>query len=193
MKATWIKNFKSAQYVLEEIIGSEDILGSCEEFSQILLECYERGGKAMSCGNGGSHCDAMHFAEELTGQFYKPRKPLGAIALGDASHVTCTSNDFGFEHIFSRQVEALGRAGDVLVALSTSGNSKNVIKAVEKAKVMGIKTVGLLGKDGGVLKSIVDVPIVVPAKTSDRIQEVHIKIIHTVIETLERRLFPENY
>lgn len=147
----------------------------------------------MSCGNGGSHCDAMHFAEELTGQFYKPRKPLGAIALGDASHVTCTSNDFGFEHIFSRQVEALGRSGDVLVALSTSGNSKNVIKAVEKAKVMGIKTVGLLGKDGGVLKSMVDVAIVVPAKTSDRVQEVHIKIIHTVIETLERQLFPENY
>jgi D-sedoheptulose 7-phosphate isomerase len=193
MKATWIKNFKSAQSVLEDIIGSEEVLSSCEQFSQILVKCYEDGGKAMSCGNGGSHCDAMHFAEELTGQFYKPRKPLGAIALGDASHVTCTSNDFGFEHIFSRQVEALGRSGDVLVALSTSGNSKNVIKAVEKAKVMGIKTVGLLGKDGGVLKSMVDVAIVVPAKTSDRVQEVHIKIIHTVIETLERQLFPENY
>jgi len=193
MKATWIKNFKSAQSVLEEIIGSEDFLSSCEEFSQILLACYENNNKAMSCGNGGSHCDAMHFAEELTGQFYKPRKPLGAIALGDPSHVTCTSNDFGFEYIFSRQVEALGKSGDVLVALSTSGNSKNVIKAVEKAKVMGIKTVGLLGKDGGVLKFMVDVPIVVPGKTSDRVQEVHIKIIHTVIETVERKLFPENY
>jgi len=193
MKPTWIKNFRSAQAVLEEIINSEDILGACEQFSQILLECYEGQGKAMSCGNGGSHCDAMHFAEELTGQFYKPRRPLGAIALGDPSHVTCTSNDFGFEHVFARQVEALGRTGDVLIALSTSGNSKNVIKAVEKAKIMGIKTVGLLGKDGGVLKSMVDVPIVVPAKTSDRIQEVHIKIIHTVIETVERELFPENY
>jgi len=193
MKATWIKNFKSAHSVLEEIIGSEEFLGSCERFSQILLKCYENNGKAISCGNGGSHCDAMHFAEELTGQFYKPRRPLGAIALGDPSHVTCTSNDYGFEYIFSRQVEALGRSGDVLVALSTSGNSKNVIRAVEKAKIMGVKTVGLLGKDGGVLKSMVDVPIVVPARTSDRIQEIHIKIIHTVIETLERELFPENY
>jgi len=193
MKATWTQNFRAAQAVLEEIINSEEILGACERFSQVLLQCYEHGGKAMSCGNGGSHCDAMHFAEELTGQFYKPRRPLGALALGDPSHVTCTSNDFGFEHIFSRQVEALGRQGDVLVALSTSGNSQNVVKAVEKAQSMGIKTVGLLGKDGGALKSMVDAPIVVPAKTSDRIQEVHIKIIHTVIETLERELFPENY
>lgn len=162
-------------------------------FSEVLIGCYRSGGKAMSCGNGGSHCDAMHFAEELTGRFCKDRRPLGALALGDASHVTCTSNDYGFDYIFSRQVEALGKKEDVLIVLSTSGNSANVIEAVKAATTMGIKTVGLLGKTGGELKDLVDVAIVVPAEDSGRIQEMHIKIIHTVIETLERELFPENY
>ena len=193
MKDIWINNFKKAQSILEDFVSSEELITSCEEFSKILTECYESGGKVLSCGNGGSHCDAMHFAEELTGQFSKPRKALGAIALGDPSHVTCTANDYGFEHIFSRQVEALGRFGDVLVALSTSGNSKNVIEAVKSAKALNIKTVGLLGKTGGELKNIVDLSIVVPAETSDRVQEMHIKLIHTVIECVERRLFPENY
>jgi D-sedoheptulose 7-phosphate isomerase len=193
VKDIWINNFKKAQSILDEVLNSDELIQACEEFSTLLADCYEKGGKALSCGNGGSHCDAMHFAEELTGQFSKPRKALGAIALGDASHVTCTANDYGFEHIFSRQVEGLGRSGDVLVALSTSGNSKNVIEAVKSAKAMGIKTVGLLGKGGGELKDMVDHSIVVPAETSDRVQEMHIKIIHTVIECVERRLFPENY
>lgn len=147
----------------------------------------------FSCGNGGSHCDAMHFAEEFTGRYRKDRKPVGAMALGDASHVTCVSNDYGFEHIFSRQVEGLGRKGDMLLGLSTSGNSKNVILAFEAAKKKGIKTVALLGRDGGKLKDLADLAIVVPAETSDRIQEIHIKLIHTVIESVERQLFPENY
>ena len=193
MKDIWLNNFKKAQSILEEFINSDELMGGCEEFSNVLFDCYKNNGKAMSCGNGGSHCDAMHFAEELTGQFASPRKPLGAIALGDPSHVTCTANDYGFDYIFSRQVEALGRSEDVLVALSTSGNSKNVIEAVKSAKKIGLKTVGLLGKDGGELKDLVDLSITVPAKTSDRIQEMHIKIIHTVIESVERRLFPENY
>jgi D-sedoheptulose 7-phosphate isomerase len=193
MKTLWIKNFEESKAVLEQFIGSAELLGQCENFASALESCYKAKGKALSCGNGGSHCDAMHFAEELTGQFRGPRRPLGAIALGDPSHVTCTSNDFGFEYVFSRQVEALGHENDVLVALSTSGNSKNVIRAVESAKNIGMKTVGLLGKTGGELKSMVDVPIVVPAQTSDRIQEMHIKIIHTVIEAVERKLFPENY
>ena len=193
MKDIWKANLEKAQSVLREFSNSSDLMNACNEFSEALYQTYENGGKALSCGNGGSHCDALHFAEELTGQFSKPRKPLGAIALGEATHVTCTSNDYGFDHIFSRQVEALGRSEDLLVALSTSGNSKNVVEAVKSAKKIGLKTVGLLGKDGGELKSLVDVPIVVPAFTSDRIQEMHIKIIHTVIETLERRLFPKNY
>lgn len=193
MKNIWLKNLEKSNQVLVEFMSSERLIDSCVAFSEALIDSFNKGGKALSCGNGGSHCDAMHFAEELTGQFSKPRKPLGAIALGDPSHVTCTANDFGFEFIFSRQVEALGRPEDVLVGLSTSGNSKNVINAVTKAKEMGIKTVGLLGKSGGQLKDLVDVAIIVPADTSDRVQEMHIKIIHTVIETVERSLFPENY
>jgi len=193
MKDVWKANLEKAAAVLQEFLDSDTLMSACDEFSTVLYQTYEKGGKALSCGNGGSHCDALHFAEELTGQFSQPRKPLGAIALGEATHVTCTSNDYGFDHIFSRQVEALGRSEDLLVALSTSGNSKNVVEAVKSAKKIGLKTVGLLGKDGGELKGLVDVPIVVPAVTSDRIQEMHIKIIHTVIETLERRLFKENY
>ena len=193
MKNVWLKNLEKSSLVLSEFMKSEPLIDSCVTFTNILTDCYAKGGKALSCGNGGSHCDAMHFAEELTGQFSKPRKPLGAIALGDPSHVTCTANDYGFEFIFSRQVEALGKPEDVLIGLSTSGNSKNVINAVKAAKKIGMKTVGLLGKSGGELKDLVDVAIVVPADTSDRVQEMHIKIIHTVIETVERSLFPENY
>lgn len=189
----WKENLVTAQSVVEEFISSDELMKQCLRFSEALIGCYKAEGKALSCGNGGSHCDAMHFAEELTGQFCKERKPLGALALGDPSHVTCTSNDYGFEYIFSRQVEALGKAEDLLVALSTSGNSPNVIKAVEAAKKIDMKTVGLLGKTGGKLKDIVDIPIVVPAHDSGRVQEMHIKIIHTVIETVERELFPENY
>lgn len=135
----------------------------------------------------------MHFAEEWTGRYRKDRRALGALALGDPSHVTCTSNDYGFDFIFARQLAGLGRSGDLLVAISTSGNSKNVILAVEEAKRKNIRTIALLGKDGGKLKDLVDLAIVVPAQTSDRIQEIHIKIIHTVIESVERVLFPENY
>ncbi len=189
----WKKNLEEAQSVLNLFSENEDLLNSCQEFSKALIKTFKEGGKAMSCGNGGSHCDAMHFAEELTGQYRSPRKPLGAIALGDPSHVTCTSNDYGFEYIFSRQVEALGKKEDLFIGLSTSGNSKNVINATKAAQEIGMKTVGLLGKSGGELAQIVDIPIIVPAKTSDRIQEIHIKLIHTVIETVERELFPENY
>jgi D-sedoheptulose 7-phosphate isomerase len=135
----------------------------------------------------------MHFAEELTGRFRKDRKALGALALGDPSHTTCVANDFGFDHVFARQLEGLGRGGDLLVGISTSGNSKNVLLAVEAAKEKGIKTVALLGRDGGKLKELVDLAIVIPSQDSDRIQEMHIKIIHTVIETCERAIFPENY
>ncbi len=189
----WKKNLSKAQSVIEDFIGSEALMSQAVQFSEALITCYQSNGKAMSCGNGGSHCDAMHFAEELTGRFCKDRRPLGALALGDPSHVTCTSNDYGFDYIFSRQVEALGKKEDLLVVLSTSGNSKNAIEAVKSAKKIGIKTVGLLGKTGGELKNLVDVAIVVPADDSGRVQEMHIKLIHTVIETVERKLFPENY
>lgn len=193
MKSAWTNAFAEAKQTIEKFQNDPEQIEKCLKFSQILIEMYRSGGTVFSCGNGGSHCDAMHFAEELTGRYRKDRRPLGALALGDASHVTCTSNDYGFEHIFSRQVEGLGRPGDVLIGLSTSGNSKNVIRAFEAAKAKKMKTVALLGKDGGLMKDIADLAIIVPAQTSDRIQEVHIKIIHTVIETVERDLFPDHY
>ena len=133
-------------------------------------------------------CDAMHFAEELTGRFRNNRRSLPAVAIADASHITCTGNDYGFDAIFSRYVEGVGVKGDVLLGISTSGNSPNVINAVNSAKEKGMTTVSLLGKNGGKLKELVDLPIIVPAETSDRIQEVHIKIIHIVIEMTEKLL-----
>lgn len=189
----WKTCFTDAQKTVTEFVNDSKQIEACVRFTDMLLNTFKSGGNAFSCGNGGSHCDAMHFAEEFTGKYRKDRKPLGALALGDQSHTTCVGNDYGFDYVFSRQLEGLGRKGDLLLGISTSGNSNNVIKAVESAKKMGIKTVALLGRDGGKLKGLVDLPIVVPAQTSDRIQEMHIKIIHTVIETVERELFPQNY
>jgi len=189
----WKKCFSDAQKTIEKFLQDPKNIQSCVQFSDMLIEAYQRGSTVFSCGNGGSHCDAMHFAEEMTGRYRKDRRPLGALALGDASHVTCVSNDYGFKHIFSRQVEGLGRSGDLLIGLSTSGNSENVIMAIEAAKAKGMKTIGLLGKGGGKIKDLVDLAIIIPAETSDRIQEMHIKLIHTVIETVERKLFPEHY
>lgn len=190
---TWISALTEAQATLNAFLNDAEQLDKCERFSNMLLETFRSGGKLFTCGNGGSHCDAMHFAEEFTGRYRKDRKALGALALGDASHVTCVSNDYGFDQIFSRQLEGLARTGDILVGLSTSGNSANVVKAFESAKKMGVRTVALLGRDGGKLAGMADLPIVIKAQTSDRIQEMHIKLIHTVIETVERQLFPENY
>lgn len=192
-RQVWTKSFKEAQETLTRFIESPSTFQSLDKIADILSETLKAGGKIFTCGNGGSHCDAMHFAEELTGRYRKDRKPLGALALGDASHLTCVGNDYGFEQVFSRQLEGLGRKGDVLLALSTSGNSKNQINALRTAKQLGIKTIALLGRDGGLLKNEADCFVIVPAQTSDRIQEVHIKIIHTVIEIIERRLFPELY
>jgi len=189
----WKDSLLEANEVLLNFVNDDQLMSKCNEFSQLLIDAYRHKANVFSCGNGGSHCDAMHFAEELTGRFRKDRKPLGALAFGDPSHVTCVSNDYGFEHIFDRQIQGLGRSGDILLGLSTSGNSKNIINAFNSAKKMNIKTVALLGKGGGALKDIADLSIVVPAQSSDRVQEVHIKLIHTVIETVERVIFPENY
>jgi D-sedoheptulose 7-phosphate isomerase len=190
---TWTMAFQEAHRLLGQFMASPEQLQKCADFSKLLKETLERGGNTFSCGNGGSHCDAMHFAEELTGRYRKERKPLGALALGDPSHLSCVANDYGFEHVFSRQLAGLGRKGDLLVGLSTSGNSPNVCLALETAKKIGMKTVALLGRDGGKMKTLADLSIVVPASTSDRIQEMHIKIIHIAIEACEREMFPENY
>lgn len=186
-------NLIEARITLDRFLEDAMQMQNCTRFCQVLIETFEAGHNIFTCGNGGSHCDAMHFAEEFTGKYRKDRKPLGALALGDASHITCVGNDYGFEHIFERQIRGLGRKGDMLVGISTSGNSENVIRAVKAAKEIGIRTVCLLGRDGGKLKTLADLAIIVPAQTSDRIQEMHIKIIHNVIESVERELFPENY
>ena len=189
----WRGSLAEAAAVLDACRRDEALLAGCEAFSELLIAAYHARGIVYACGNGGSHCDAMHFAEELTGRYRDDRPALGALALGDASHTTCVSNDYGFAEIFSRQLSALGRSGDILLGLSTSGNSENVCRAFQVARERGIKTVALLGKGGGRLRQMADINIVVPASTSDRIQEIHIKLLHTVIETVERELFPENY
>lgn len=182
-----------AQKTLNTFVADEANIKKIEQAIALFVGAFKNGGATFSCGNGGSMCDALHFAEELTGRYRKDRAPLPATGISEAGHITCIANDFGFEHIFSRFVEAWGKKGDCLLAISTSGNSANVIKAVEVAKAKGMKVVGLLGKDGGKLKSMVDVPLVIDCPITDRIQEVHIKCIHIFIEGIERELFPENY
>ena len=186
-------SFQEAQDALAAFLGDKNALAKVEQFVELLTTTFNSGNKIYSAGNGGSHCDAMHFAEEWTGRYRKDRRPLPALAFADPSHMSCVSNDYGFEHVFERMVEAFGEPGDVFLGITTSGNSPNIVLAAEAAKKKGMKVVGLLGKDGGKVKSLCDIPIIVPGKTTDRIQELHIKIIHIVIECTERKLFPELY
>jgi D-sedoheptulose 7-phosphate isomerase len=186
-------SFIEAQDTLSAFINDEKNFASVERFIDLLSDTFTAGKRVYSAGNGGSHCDAMHFAEEWTGRYRKDRKPLPAIAFADPSHMSCTSNDYGFEHVFERMVDAFGSEGDVFLGITTSGNSKNILLAAEAAKRKGMKVVGLLGKDGGPMKALCDIAIVVPGSTTDRIQELHIKVIHVAIECTERRLFPELY
>lgn len=181
--------FESAASVLERFMSDPAQLGKIADAARLLATAFDQGGKALSCGNGGSHCDAMHFAEELTGRFRENRKGFPAIAIADVSHVSCVGNDFGFDFIFSRYVEAVGRAGDVLLAISTSGNSKNVIHAMRAAREGGMKIIALTGKDGGAIgrEGLADIEIrVAHDGYADRVQEVHIKIIHTLIQMIEK-------
>ena len=187
-------SFETARATLDAFLADAANLDAVAQFAALCQGALESGGKLMACGNGGSMCDAMHFAEEWTGRFRGNRSALPAIAFSDPSQLTCIANDFGYEQVFARSVEAYGREGDVLVCMSTSGGSPNAILAIEKAKEMGVKTVALLGKGGGKMKDLADLAIVVPhATTSDRIQEIHIKVLHIAIEAVERSLFPENY
>ena len=193
MAEVWKTNLNAATQLVEKCLSDSEFMGRLYEFSRALTDLYRRDGNLYTCGNGGSHCDAMHFAEELTGRYQKNRRPLGALALGDMSHMSCVANDFGFDQVFSRQLEGLANKQDLFVGISTSGNSKNVIEAVKVAKNKGLFTVALTGQSGGALKGLVDLAIHVPSDKTDRIQELHIKIIHNVIQTMERELFPENY
>lgn len=184
-----LTELNQAAETLSGFLNDSNTINNIESAATLLASAVKAGGKIISCGNGGSHCDAMHFAEELTGKYRNPRKAIPAICISDASHITCVGNDYGFDFIFSRYLEALGNKGDVLLALSTSGNSANVLNAVKTAKKKGMKVVALTGKDGGKLGPLADVEIRVAHKGyADRIQEIHIKVIHILIMLIEKQV-----
>jgi D-sedoheptulose 7-phosphate isomerase len=190
MKDNIKKHFVDAQSVIEQFIANDSNFENIEKALSLMVDSIKNGGKILSCGNGGSMCDAMHFAEELTGKYRNDRPAIGAISMSDVSHMACVGNDYGYDFVFSRYLEAVGRKGDVLLAISTSGNSKNVINAIELAKKIGIKVVGLTGKDGGKMAQLCDVEIRAPhSEYADRAQEIHIKVIHSLIDGIEKSLF----
>lgn len=180
---------QEASQVLEKFLNDSENLINIEKAAKLMADAIDNGNKIISCGNGGSHCDAMHFAEELSGRYRNNRKALPALAVSDPSHISCVGNDYGFDFIFSRYIEGLGHHGDVLLGISTSGNSTNIINAFNAAKEKQMKTVMLTGKDGGKLAGLADVEIRVPHfGYADRIQEVHIKVIHIIIQLIEKQV-----
>ncbi len=179
-------NFQEAENVLKQFMLDEKNMSQIASAAEIMIESITNGGKIISCGNGGSMCDAMHFAEELSGRFRDNRRALPAISISDPAHLSCVGNDYGYEYVFSRYIEALGKKGDVLLAISTSGNSKNIVEAIRAAKESGMKVVGLTGKDGGLMSAICDIEIRSPfSDYADRTQEIHIKVIHSLIHCIE--------
>ena len=185
------QNLVEAQKVLSDFLANPIQIQRIESAANCMVEALKSGNKILSCGNGGSHCDAMHFAEELSGRYRENRPALAAMAISDPSHITCVGNDFGFNYIYSRFIEGLGREGDVLLGISTSGNSENIVEAVKAAQVKGMKVILLTGKDGG---KLADFSNVIEIRVqhdgfADRIQEVHIKVIHILIQLIELQLF----
>ena len=175
--------------VLGNFVANDENLKKIQQAAVLIADSFKQGGKVLSCGNGGSHCDAMHFAEELTGRFRDNRPSYPAIAISDVSHISCVGNDYGFDYIFSRYIEGVGQKGDVLLGISTSGNSANVLKAIEAAKQKGMKIITLTGKDGGKMNGLADVDIRVPHfGYADRVQEIHIKVIHILILLIEKEM-----
>lgn len=178
-----------ALQTLQNFLSDERHIQSIEDAAKLIADTFKAGGKVLSCGNGGSHCDAMHFAEELTGRYRENRPGYPAIAISDPSHLSCVSNDFGYEQVFSRYVEAVGNRGDVLVGISTSGNSANIIRAIDAARAKGMRVVVMTGKEGGKMAGSADVEICVPHfGYADRIQEIHIKAIHILILLIEKEM-----
>ena len=175
--------------VLANFVANDENFKKIQQAAVLIADSFKQGGKVLSCGNGGSHCDAMHFAEELTGRFRDNRPSYPAIAISDVSHISCVGNDYGFDYIFSRYIEGVGQKGDVLLGISTSGNSANVLKAIEAAKQKGMKIITLTGKDGGKMNGLADVDIRVPHfGYADRVQEIHIKVIHILILLIEKEM-----
>ena len=182
-------NFLESKQILDQFINDERNLRNIEEAGIALITSINNGGKVISCGNGGSMCDAMHFAEELTGRFRENREAIPAVSISDPSHISCIANDYGYDEVFSRFIKSLGKKEDVLLAISTSGNSANIIKAVDAAKEKGIFVVGLTGKSGGQLADKCDIEIRAPySEYADRAQEIHIKVIHSLIHYIEEHL-----
>ena len=182
-------HFTEAADVLQRFLTDQENIANVERLAAFISYCLKQGAKVISCGNGGSMCDAMHFAEELTGRFRNDRPPIAAISISDPGHITCVGNDHGFDQVFSRFVEAHGREGDVLLAISTSGNSPNVLRAAEMARARQMHVIGLTGKDGGALSPLCTVEVRVPHYGfADRVQEVHIKVIHALIDHIEQEL-----
>lgn len=189
-----LQTLAEARRALDALMADETTCRAIDAAGNRLAELFEQGGRAFSCGNGGSMCDAMHFAEELSGRYRNNRRALAAVAISDAGYMSCVANDYGYEHVFSRYLEAHARPGDVLVAISTSGTSGNVLAAVRAAKQIGMTVIGLSGRPGTALGQLADIDICTPGgQFADRVQELHIKVIHILIESVERRLFPENY
>ena len=183
------QNFAEATDILAEFVSDKKNFTAIEKAGSLLVQAFKKGNKVISCGNGGSMCDAMHFAEELSGRFRENRKALPAISISDPSHISCVANDYGYDFVFSRFIEAAGNKGDVLLAISTSGNSKNVINAIAAAKKKGMKVIGLTGKDGGKMAALCTIEIRAPfSEYADRAQEIHIKVIHCLIQFVELHL-----
>lgn len=180
--------FRDARDALDAFTSDRANIERIADVARLIADVFRNGNKVLACGNGGSSADAMHFCEELTGRFRDDRPPLPAIACVDVGHITCTANDYGYGAVFARWVEALGKPGDVLIAISTSGNSQNVINAVKTGNARGLKTLGLLGHDGGALKGLCTHEWIAPGATPDRIQEIHMLILHTLIEHVELNL-----
>ena len=190
----WIEQaLADAASLIDWLRRQEEADGVLTTISRRIADTLASGGRVLTCGNGGSMCDAMHFAEELSGRYRQDRAAFTAQAICDPAHMTCVANDFGFERVFARGVEAWGKPGDLLVVFSTSGSSPNIVAAVRTARERRMTVVGLLGRDGGEVRALCDLSLVVPAQTSDRIQEVHEKTLHLLIEGVERLLVPEHY
>jgi len=182
-------HFEQALETLKTFAADKNQMQNIQKAANAMITQLQAGGKILSCGNGGSHCDAMHFAEELTGRYRANRPGIAAIAISDVSHISCVGNDYGFDQIFSRYVEAVGSKGDVLLGISSSGNSTNVVNAMQAAKAKGMVVIGLTGKDGGKMASLCDVEIRAPhSEFADRAQEIHIKVIHALIDSIEMGL-----
>lgn len=194
MSEVILASLRESAKALETLLTSKSTIAAIEQAGHALADCFKNRKHAYSAGNGGSMCDAMHFAEELSGRYRNNRRGLGAQAISDAGFLSCAANDFGYDFVFSRFLEAQAHQGDIFVGFSTSGKSKNIILAAKTAKEMGLKTILLTGRAGSELSKFADIEICTPGGNyADRVQELHIKVVHILIELVERQLFPENY